>query len=246
MLQAVVSYGEDIVTIIIISHYMGLRAMICYSNVWFIVNLTHLINSAWYNSIYKHVNIACGIETDEGFVTAGKYINLGMAGNVIISIPTAIITVLCVPRIMDLLGYDESIVDLSQGFSVVVVISHLMATTCGILNCVMDMEGRAKFVTVFEFWESLIGIILTLIFVSTSGPSLVTLSLFHLLLDIVATGFFFYWVIVKKGWYDSYSDGIFSPLSSMVSEVSRDGSSHLLYYHFLSLLSSYNERTLRM
>ena len=217
MLQAVIAYGEDIINIIMISHFLGLRAMICYSNVWFFVNLTHIINSAWYSAIYKHVNIACGQETDEGYVTAGNYIKIGMAGNFFISIPTAILTVLCMPYMMNLLGYHQSIVDLSQEYSIVVVSSRLLSSTSGILNSVMDMEGRAKFVTIFEFWESLIGIILTLAFVTSIGPSLVTLGVFHLILDIVATGMFFFWVITKRGWYKGYSDGIFSPLSPVVS-----------------------------
>jgi len=217
MLQSVIAYGEDIIYIIIISHFLGLRAMICYSNVWFIASLTHIINDAWYSAIYKHVNIACGQETDEGYVTAGKYIKIGMAGNFFISVPTAILTVLCMPWMMNLLGYHQSIVDLSQQYSIVVVLSRLMSSTSGLLNSIMDMEGRAKFVAIFEFWESLIAIVLTLAFVTSTGPSLLSIGVFHLILDLVATGIFFFWVIEKRGWYVGYSDGIFSPLSSVVS-----------------------------
>jgi hypothetical protein len=110
---------------------MGLRAMLCYSNVWYIVKLMHIINDAWYSAVYKYVNVVCAQETDKAYTaSAGRLISLGMIGNDITLPPipsfSIIITVLFMPDIMKLCGYDESIVQLSQGYALIVVINRLV------------------------------------------------------------------------------------------------------------------------
>jgi len=210
MVQSVVTYGAGIITLSILSHFMGLGAMICYSNVWFIAGMTHIINDAWYSATYKHINIACGLETEEGYLSAAEYIQTGMIGNFLLSIPCSIITVCFMPNIMQVIGYDESVVAISQGYSILVVLSKLLSSSSSILYSVLDIEGYAKFATVFDFWESISNIIAILIFTSAFRPSLVAFGIFQLSLDIGFTALFFYITFTRKGLYEDFEEGLFA------------------------------------
>jgi MatE. len=197
---------------------MGLRAMLCYSNVWFIVKLMHIVNDAWYSAVYKYVNVVCAQETDEAYTSAGRLISLGMIGNIVMSIPFSIITVLFMPDIMKLLGYEESIIDLSQGYALIAVINRLVSSTSDILSSILDLEGYAKFNAVFDFWVSLCDLIVVLIFVVWSQPSLKALGVCHLILDLISTGIFYY-MTFKKGCFECYTRGIFGCLDISVSDL---------------------------
>lgn len=224
-LQSIVSYGEDIATIVIISHFMGLRAMLCYSNVWFIVKLMHLVNDAWYSAIYKYVNIACAQETDEAYESAGRLISLGMIGNVILSIPFSTLTVHFMPDIMRLLGYEDTVVSLSQGYALIAILNRLISSTSDILGSILDLEGYAKFNAVFDFWTSLCDLAVVLIFVSWFRPSLLALGICHLILDILSTGIF-YFLTIRRGCFDGYARGIFActDISPLLSDLRVIGS----------------------
>ncbi len=135
---------------------MGLAYMICYSNVWFIIGIAHVINDAWYDATYQHVNAAVGLETDEGYKQAGKYVRLGMIGNFLLSVPVSILAVVFMPNIMTFFGYKQLVVDMSQSYAAVSVLNNLLGTTSGFLSFILDIEGHAKFNAIYGFWEALI------------------------------------------------------------------------------------------
>lgn len=191
--------------------------MLCYSNVWFIVKLMHIVNDAWYSAVYKYINVACAKETNEACISAGRLISLGMMGNVIMSIPFSIITVRFMPDIMELLGYEESIVSLSQGYALIAVINHIVSSTSDILASILDLEGYAKFNAVFDFWTSLCDLIVVFIFVLWWQPSLKALGVCHLILDLISTGIFYY-LTFKKGCFEGYTRGMFRCSDTSVSD----------------------------
>lgn len=224
-LQAIVSYGSDMTTIIMISHFMGLRAMICYSHVWYITGMTHILLSAWYSAIYKHLNQACALETVEGYHSAGHLTRIGIVGNFLLSIPISILTVIFMPNMMNLLGYDGAIVVLSQQYAVVVIINYLLSSTSELLYCILDLEGYAKFTAIFEFWESGLGLLCDFVFIVCFSPSLVALGIFHLIFELAST-FVYYGIVWSRGWFNGYTGGLMSPIESWVSSI--------WYYHFIS------------
>ena len=190
--------------------------MLCYSNVWFIIKLLHIVNDAWYSAVYKYVNIACAQETDEAYVAAGRLISLGMLGNMLISVPFSIISVRFMPEIMEMLGYEESIIDLCQGYALIAVINHLLSSTSDILSSLLELEGYAKFNAVFDFWTSLLDILVVLVFAAWLRPNLLALGICHLVLDMVSTGIYYY-LSFKKGCFEGYKDGFFSCFDFSVS-----------------------------
>ena len=76
-----------------------------------------MLNCAFYSAIYKRVNMASALETDDGYKTAGKYMKLGIFVNALISIPVTVGTIFCIPLLMTWMGYEDSIVELSRGYT---------------------------------------------------------------------------------------------------------------------------------
>ncbi len=208
-MQSIISYGSDTITIIFISHFMGLRAMIVYSHVWYIAEICHMVLSAWYEGIYKHVNYACSLETIDGYHSAGHLTKVGMIGITMLSIPCGIITVVFMPFMMGLLGYDGAIVVAAQQYAIVVVFNYFISSIGSILYCILDLEGYAKFAAIYEFWESVLCITATFIFITVSSPSLFAVGIFHLFFDTISTVFYFY-IVYKKGDLDGYIGGFLS------------------------------------
>ena len=217
MAQSIVSDGSSIVTVALISHYMGLRAMICYSNVWMVVYTVFLINDAWYDTVYKHVNVSASTKTKAGYLSAGLYLKVGVIGNFLMAIPFSILAVLFMPYILRWIGYDEIITEMSTGYALVAVLNNLFDSTTGLIDCVLDIEGHATFTAIFEFWDSIICAFLQYLFMRQYRPNLWQLGLFHLAEDVVFTAIYFFITGFYKRWFQPYREGIRSPLKSSVS-----------------------------
>ena len=228
MFLSLISTGSSIFTVMIISHYMGLRDMLCYSGVWFVIYLAFVVNDAWYNAIYKHVNVSAALETKEGYAVAGKYIQIGVVGNFLISLPLSVLSVIYMPTIIRWLGYDEAVAEISQGYAAITLANNLIDTTAAIIDCVLDIDGHGKYTAVFELWDTIFSGVLVFGFVREYHPNLLELGVFHFVLDIVATMIYFLITWKRKKWFDSYSEGLFAPIWSMVS-----------YWHRYVLSSQY-------
>ena len=217
MIQSIIADGSSIVTVMIISHYMGLRELICYSNVWFVINTVYLINDPWYDTVYKHVNVAAASGTEEGYRSGGLYLKIGVIGNFILALPLSIVSVVYMPTILRWIGYDESIVEISQSYALVAAVNNFFESTTGLIDCVLDIEGHAKFTALYEFWESIICTFVDILFVRIYQPTLWELGLFHLAADVVSTTIYFIITGYYKRWFECYREGLRVPVSSAVS-----------------------------
>lgn len=190
--------------------------MLCYSYVWYITDLTHIPLDAWYNAIYKHMNNACSLETAEGYHSAGHLTCIGIIGTVMLSIPLGLLTVVFMPSAMRLFGYEGAIVILSQEYAMVVVLNNLLTSVSGVMYIILDLEGYAKFTAIFEFWESGASLLAELFFIVVFSPSLLSLGIFHLTLEIASTATYFT-IVWRNGWLNGYIGGLTSPVESWVS-----------------------------
>ena len=215
MFQSIISEGSSIVTLMMISNLMSLRDLLAYSNVWFMIYLAFVINDAWYNALYKHVNISAALETADGYTAAGRYIKIGMIGNIIIAIPLSVVGVLCMPLILEKMGYDASIAEISQYYTIVAVLNNVFDTTTGIVDCVLDIEGHAKWGAIFDFWDTIFSTVATYFFIVYVSPSLLELGILHFGLSILSTIIYFK-MTGRKGWFEKYRAGMSTPTSSLV------------------------------
>lgn len=119
---------------------------------------------------------------------------------------------------MNWFGYDDEIVDMSRSFAITAAISQLISLSSESLYSLLEIEGYARFNAVYDFWECVVGLVVSFFFL-LMRPSLFALGVFHLILDIVSTVYFFYLTYEKNDMFDSYIDGPSIKLESSVSIV---------------------------
>ena len=162
------------------------------------------------------MNNACSLETAEGYHSAGHLTRIGIIGTVMLSIPLGLLTVVFMPSAMRLFGYEGAIVILSQEYAMVVVLNNLLTSVSGVMYIILDLEGYAKFTAIFEFWESGASLLAELFFIVVFSPSLLSLGIFHLTLEIASTATYFT-IVWRNGWLNGYIGGLTSPVESWVS-----------------------------
>jgi hypothetical protein len=149
MLQSFVTDVSDIIYMMMISHFLGLGEMICWSSVWFILGMAHFITDSWHSSVYKHLVAAVAQDTNEGYVLAGKYMQIGACGKIVVMVPVSIIITWFMPEIMDWIGYDVAIVDMSRSFAAIASISQIVNRYVYVLLISIALINE-RFLTFFQ------------------------------------------------------------------------------------------------
>ena len=191
--------------------------MIAYSYVWFILEAAHLICSALYNSLYKHVNNAVAMESEEGCDKAGKYIRIGVFINLFLSIPASIGVVFGMGSIMRMYGYEEKMVELCSHYTIVAVIDNFTTTSFGLVSCMTEIDGHADFNAMYTLVDSLVSIAIAAFVIPFVRPSLVQLGLIHMAHEMLSYLVYFYLTWHRKGWFDDYKKGMMTPIKFEVS-----------------------------
>ena len=227
MIQSLIADVSSIITLMLISQYMGLRDMLCYSNVWFIIYIAFVVNDAWYGVIYKHVNISAALYTIQGYEAGGRYIQIGVIGNILLSIPLSVLAIIYIPDICRWIGYDEEVAGISRAYTIVAVASNMVSTTSTIVDAVLDIEGHAKYGAVYDFWSTILSTTGVFFFITKFEPTLFELGVFHLTTEIVI-GMHYFWICGgRRGWFVPYYEGLYAPVKTMVR--------HTLYFIFVCL-----------
>ena len=65
-------------------------------------------------------------ETEEGYSLTGKYLRVGGILNIFLMVPISIITTYFMPTILQWIGYEGEIIDISRSFAAVASISHVI------------------------------------------------------------------------------------------------------------------------
>lgn len=220
MFQSVIADGSSIISVMMISHFLGLKDMLVYSNVWFIIYLAFVMNDAWYNALYKHVNISAALETTDGYTAAGRYVKIGVVGNLVSAIPLSILSIIFIPQILTGIGYHESVALAARPYTAVAIANNLFDTTMGIIDCVLDIEGHAKWGAAFDFWDTIFHLIASFFFLKYVPCTLWMYGLFTFGLTLLSTMVYFWITWKRKDWFDEYKKGLATPFFQLVSQSS--------------------------
>ena len=213
-------YASFVINIMLLSHYLGIAEMICYTWVWYIVQIFHFGSSALFNAIYLHVNNATSLETDEGNFLAGKYLQLAVVGNILISVPASLLVLIGTGPIMAMVGYGPNVIAVCQKYAVIACLSNLLESTSNMMTIVLDIDGHAKYNAIFDFWDEILGTVTTIIVVPIFTPSLPTLGIIYFIQDFAMVILFGYLTHTRNGWFEPYLGGFTSLFSySMVSNL---------------------------
>jgi Na+-driven multidrug efflux pump len=201
----------------LISHYIGTAEMIGYSYVWFLIDAAHLISGALHSSLYKHVNNAAALGTEEGYTRAGKYMRICALFNFYLSLPVSIFLIFSIGPIMKLYGYGGYVAAISTEYAYVAIFSNFVDTSLGFFSFVPDIEGHADFDAMFELVDSGVDILIAMFVIPILRPSLFGLGLIHLVHDLTSACIYFIITWWYYGWFDKYKHGIYSELEFKIN-----------------------------
>jgi len=214
---AFVENAADIIKIAVISRNIGTAEMICYSYVWFVIDACHIISKAMYESLYKHANNAAALETEEGYVQAGKYIQICCIINSLLSFLISTCLVFTMGPILRIFGYGNKIVELSDSYIIIAVVTNLITISNSYLEIVPDLGGHADFDALYGLFESTTDIAVSIFIVPYLKPTLAVLGVIHLIHDIISYMIYYAITVGYKGYFDGYKRGILCTLDLRVS-----------------------------
>ncbi len=214
--SAFVESSASIVTVALISHYMGTAEMISYSYVWFILDAGHIVSNALYSSLYKHTSNCVGLGTEEAYYNAGKYIKICVVINAIFSIPVCVGLYFSMGSILQWFGYGAKIVAISQNYTIIAIVSQIAICSNMYVTIVPDLEGHAGFDAMYGLFDSLIDIAVAFYAIPFLEPTLFELGLIHLGKDTVSYFVYYLMTWTWKGWYDNFKYGFWSRIKPVV------------------------------
>lgn len=239
-----VETSASLIRIAIISHFMGTGEMICYSYVWFLISLANVISEALYSSLYKHVNNAVALETEEGNINAGKYIRISLYLNVFTSLLVNTALIMTIDPIMRLYGYGEQIALLSQKYMYIAAVNDIMTSTISFPGLIVDIIGHADFDAIFGLVDSIMDILIAMIAVPRFQLDLIQLGVIHIVHDVIMT-ILYYWITwYRNQWFDKFKEGIVYPLDIQLSFCNLCCCKNVLKGNDLHLVMSLTKKTI--
>lgn len=207
--SAVADTTADLVILAIISQYIGTDSMIAYAMTDVIVGISASFMGGWVEAISSLGSMAYGAGN---FELAGQYVQNACIGYVLCEIPMAFVWGFSIGHIMLLMGFDESIAELSQSFVWVKVAINMME---GLNECVMDfleVIEKEAYANVMFCLSSGTQVGLAALFAIYMEANLVILGLVLLVNQAL---FFFINVLIpnKLGWFRRFEDGLFGRCS---------------------------------
>eukprot|EP00578_Thalassiosira_sp_NH16_P009081 CAMPEP_0181115382 /NCGR_PEP_ID=MMETSP1071-20121207/21402_1 /TAXON_ID=35127 /ORGANISM="Thalassiosira sp., Strain NH16" /LENGTH=743 /DNA_ID=CAMNT_0023199585 /DNA_START=430 /DNA_END=2661 /DNA_ORIENTATION=- len=217
-LSAVAGTIADLVILALISHYLGTDAMIAFTMVDIIVGISASFMGGWVEAISSLVSMAFGAENYE---LAGQYVQTACVGYALGEIPMAFVWGFSIRNIILLMGFPDSVADLSQEFVWVKVASNMME---GLNECVLDfleVIEKEAYANAIYCLSSMVEVCLVLLFVSKFDATLVIVGLVGLVNE---TMFFFINVLIpnKMGWLRKYEIGLFGRCSCRNTPVLKE------------------------
>ena len=131
-------HGTNLITLAIISHYMGAEAMMAYSMLHCMIEISSCFLLGWIETIDSIGSMAFGAGNSE---LCGRYVQTACISYSLCQIPTAFFWSAIIEKIMLLLGFSKSVAEMAQGF----VLINLAYQTVEALSL-----GMQKFLAVIE------------------------------------------------------------------------------------------------
>ena len=217
--SANILHAFNLMILALISNYISTNAMIAYSMVSLIAGISGSFLMGWIETIDSIGSMACGAEN---YNLAGQYARTSCVYFILCTAPTAFFWWTMIGKIMLLMGFEESVVNLAQDFVVIHVANDALAG----LN-----SGAQKFLAVIEreTYSNVVYCLVDVVDVGLVALFLIkfdTKSLKLIVLVMLINRFLFFAVgnilIPRKlGWLDDFSTGLFGrgPRWSVVRDV---------------------------
>ena len=216
--SAIAKTSSELFILAIISNTLGTDDMVAYSMTYGVVGISFAFMGGWHDAVTTLVSMAYGAENYE---LAGQYLQTACIMYIVCEIPMGLIWYLTMDKILLLMGFGVSVVQLGHGFVWVRVLVNMMT---GINQSLFNFLSSIEHET-FANVMHCIFVIANAIFVALAAylfdVSLVVLGL--VLLVNSALVFFLVVIIpIKMGWVEKFEVGLIGSCAWFDREVLKD------------------------
>ena len=213
---SIVGELADVTTVALIAFYIGNDSMIAYITIELLLSMLQLLSYGVYDACYKLANIAISSE-NEG--RAGEIAKVSICLSILTSLPALIVSIFWMEDPLLLFGYGRFICDVGPKYAIMSSLMSLMDSSSSIISALVDLNGGANFNSVYDFWDSIISLVLTFVAVAFLQQSLFGLGILWLVIE-VASAVVYVCTLGRQGFLKPFFEGTRSHFSFLQSKSS--------------------------
>ena len=216
--SAIAKTSSELFILAIISNTLGTDDMVAYSMTYGVVGISFACMGGWHDAVTTLVSMAYGAENYE---LAGQYLQTACISYILCEIPMGLIWYLTMDKILLLMGFGVSVVQLGHGFVWVRVLVNMMTgINQSLFNFLSSIEHET-FANVMQCTYVIANAIFVALAAYLFDVSLVVLGL--VLLVNSALVFFLVVIIpIKMGWVEKFEVGLIGSCAWFDREVLKD------------------------
>jgi len=216
--SAIAKTSSELFIVAIISNTLGVDDMVAYSMTYGVVGISFACMGGWHDAVTTLVSMAYGAENYE---LAGQYLQTACIMYILCEIPMGLIWYFTMEKILLLMGFGVSVVQLGHGFVWVRVLVNMMT---GINQSLFNFLSSIEHETYANVMHC-IYVIANAVFVAIAAylfdVSLVVLGLV-LLVNSALVFFLIVIIPIKMGWVEKFEVGLIGSCAWFDKEVLKD------------------------
>ena len=190
---SIIGQLADIATVALIALHIGNDSMIAYITIEFLLSMMQLLSYGIYDACHKLANIAISSGDED---RAGKIAKISICLSIVTSLPALFVSIFSMGDILLFFGYGKFIRHIGPTFAILSTVESLISSISSIFSVLVDLSDGANFNAVFDFWDSIISLVLTFVAVAYLQLSLIGLGILWLVLSVLSTILYIY--VVNK------------------------------------------------
>ena len=193
----------------LIALYIGNDSMITYITVEFVLSMLQLISYGFYEACYKLANLAISSDDEK---RAGRIAQVSAYLSLIACAPAFIVSIFWMEDILMFFGHGRYMRSIGASYAVLSSLMSLFDAYSSMYSALVDLNDGAHFNAVFDFYDSIVGLSLTLVAVALLDMNLISLGVIWLVYHVLVTIFYFV-RIRRRGFLEPFFDDT-EPLKS--------------------------------
>jgi len=202
--QALFTAVLDVLTVSIISHFVGTKEVSAYVVVKMLISLSNEFVGGFWNALSPLCSQAVGTKQNK---LCGEYLQMAMILYTVFSVPFMLFWWFKIEDCVLWFGFDNETASIGQEFGRVLIFSQLVAGIAEVLHGLLDVIGLENYSTIISISEDILNFLLVLLACLFTAPELYQIGLIHF-----GMGVFFLtlnvWIIHYKGWFSPYLEGL--------------------------------------
>lgn len=203
VVEATMEAGIEILTMAIVGKLIGTEELSAFVTVSLLMGMTdHIVGG-----IHESLVTLCPHAMSINKRLVGEYVQLSIVFCVLLTIPLSVFWYYFIDEALEWLGFDEETVKIGHDYAMILVFDLGLMGIGESIHALLDTINLESYSTMLVVAEDLSGFLLILLLALFDHPDLNTVGLVHLFCHVFFMGLNVI-IILRKGWFDPYMDGI--------------------------------------